>query len=88
VVLRRALQEPAELAIANRFGTLESEGGGMADELLALMMAGIPLLTAVKLPYLPAWREFTGGLSAELPAEADALERWWNACRSAPVAAA
>lgn len=88
VVLRRALQDHAELAIANRFGTLESEGGGMADELLALMLAGIPLLTAVKLPYVDAWRQFTGGTAIELPAEEAALQAWWDACRNAPQAAA
>ena len=88
VVLRRALQDHAELAIANRFGTLESEGGGMADELLALMLAGIPLLTAVKLPYLDAWRQFTGGMAVELPADDAALQAWWDACRTAPEAAA
>ncbi|HDS1138335.1 TPA: DUF2478 domain-containing protein [Stenotrophomonas maltophilia] len=87
-VLRRALQERAELAIANRFGTLESEGGGMVDELLALMLADIPLLTAVKLPYLDAWRQFTGGMAIELPAEDAALQAWWDACRTAPDAAA
>ena len=47
VVLRRALQEPAELAIANRFGTLESEGGGMGDELVVLMMACVSRLMSV-----------------------------------------
>ncbi|WP_164136300.1 DUF2478 domain-containing protein [Stenotrophomonas maltophilia] len=88
VVLRRALQDRAALAIANRFGTLESEGGGMADELLALMLAGIPLLTAVKLPYLDAWRQFTGGMAVELPADDAALQAWWDACRTAPEAAA
>lgn len=88
VVLRRALQEHAELVIANRFGTLESTGSGMADELLALMLAGIPLLTAVKLPYLDAWRQFTGGMAIELPAEDAAVQAWWDACRNAPEAAA
>lgn len=79
-VLRRALQEPAELAIANRFGTLESTGQGMTDELLALMMAGIPLLTAVKPAYLEAWREFTGGMAVELSADEATLQQWWAAC--------
>lgn len=87
-VLRRALQEPAELAIANRFGTLESQGQGMADEILALMMADIPLLTAVKSPYLDAWREFTGGLAVELATDDNALQQWWNACLAMPKAVA
>ncbi|HIE5098199.1 DUF2478 domain-containing protein [Stenotrophomonas maltophilia] len=88
VVLRRALQDHAELVIANRFGTLESEGGGMADELLALMLSGIPLLTAVKLPYLDAWRQFTGGIGIELPVDDAALQSWWDDCRTAADPAA
>lgn len=87
LVLRRALQEPAELAIANRFGTLEAQGQGLADELLALMAADIPLLTVVKSSYLDAWREFTGGLATELPADEIAVQRWWSACRAATVTA-
>jgi hypothetical protein len=88
VVLRRALLEPAELAIANRFGTLESTGQGMADELLALMLAGIPLLTVVNTRYLAAWRDFTGGQALELPPRDEALQQWWDACRTTPGVAA
>lgn len=82
-VLRRVLAEGADLAIANRFGTLESTGGGLAGEMLALMAAPIPLLTVVKPPYLDAWRAFTGGLAAELPPRPDALEAW---CATLPRA--
>ncbi|MGB3394636.1 MAG: DUF2478 domain-containing protein [Stenotrophomonas sp.] len=85
-VLRRALHEPAELAIVNRFGTLEAKGQGMAAELLALMVAGIPLLTAVNRRHLEAWRMFSGGLAAELPLDAHALQVWWQACRALPAA--
>lgn len=87
-VLRRALHEQPDLVVANRFGTLEAQGQGMADELLALMSAGIPLLTAVKLPYRDAWREFTGGLAAELPVDEAAVQAWWDACRPTRGAAA
>lgn len=87
-VLRRALQEPAELAISNRFGTLESQGQGMADELLALMLAGIPVVTAVNVRYLAAWREFTGGMAQELPPQITALDAWWQACRATTAGAA
>ncbi len=83
IVLRRALHEPAELAIANRFGTLETQGQGLADEMLALMGAGIPLLTAVNRRYLASWRAFSGGLGRELPAAADALDAWWRTARCA-----
>jgi hypothetical protein len=77
LALRRALDAHAELAIANRFGPLEAEGGGLAAEMLALMAEGIPFLTIVAADHLSAWRNFTGGLGIELPAERAALEAWF-----------
>lgn len=75
-VLRRVLDEGAELVIANRFGTLEAGGSGLASEMLALMAAPIPLLTVVKPAYLEAWRAFTGGEATELAPSMEALEAW------------
>ncbi len=77
LALRRALDARAELAIANRFGPLEADGGGLAAEMLALMAEGIPFLTIVPDILLPAWRNFTGGLGIELPAERAALHAWF-----------
>ena len=77
VALRRALQEGADLAIANRFGVLEAGGSGFAAEMLALMSEGRPLLTVVTDAYLADWRHFTGGGACELPAELAALEDWF-----------
>lgn len=77
IVLRRALQDGADLTIANRFGALEAGGGGFADEMLALMSEGRPLLTVVADAYLLDWRGFTGGGAAELPASLPALETWF-----------
>lgn len=76
-VLRRALAEvPApELVVVNRFGKLEAEGGGLADELLALVAAGIPVLTAVSDQNAPAWERFSGGLP-RLGADDAALADW------------
>lgn len=77
LALRRALEARADLAIANRFGPLEATGGGLSTEMLALMAEGIPFLTIVADDYLPAWRNFTGGLAIELPAERAALDAWF-----------
>lgn len=60
-VLRRALREKPDLVVVNRFGSLESLGGGFTAELAELMTAGIPLLTAVLTRYEQAWMAFTGG---------------------------
>ena len=77
VVLRRALSEGADLAIANRFGALEAEGGGFAAEMLALVIDGVPLLTVVAERHLSDWRHFTGAAGAELAPRLDALEAWF-----------
>lgn len=80
-VLRRVLAEGADLAIANRFGTLEASGHGLAGEMLALMAAQVPLLTAVNDRYLEEWRAFTGHAGVELAPCAEALETWFDGLR-------
>lgn len=73
-VLRDALGE-AELVICNRFGNLEALGEGFSEELLAILVAGTPLLTAVAERNRQRWLEFTGG-AAVLPADAAAIQQW------------
>jgi len=75
-VLHRARQAQPDLVIVNRFGILEADGGGFAQEMLALMTDAIPLLTVVSRTYLDAWRTFTGGLAQELTPDKDAWFAW------------
>ena len=82
-VMRRIESEGADLAVFNRFGGLEAEGGGFAAEMLSLMAGGIPVLAIVPDRHLAQWREFTGGLSAELPPSATALDAWFFAQKRA-----
>ncbi len=76
-VLRRALEEGADLVIVSRFGELEAAGGGFAAEMLALMGEGVPLLTAVSTRFLESWQRFTDGAGAELSPDLEALEGWF-----------
>lgn len=76
--LRRALSEKADLVLVNKFSHLESEGQGLASEMLALMAEEIPLLTTVTADYLEAWNRFTGGLAVVLEPNEEALNRWWQ----------
>jgi len=46
-VLRRALEARADLIVVNRFGSMEREGRGLAQEMLAAMAERIPVLTVV-----------------------------------------
>jgi nucleoside-triphosphatase THEP1 len=76
VALRRAVEEPAELVIVNRFGGLERDGGGLAADMLGVITAGIPLLTAIGERYLDDWLRFSGGLGTQLPPHREAIEGW------------
>jgi nucleoside-triphosphatase THEP1 len=74
-VLRDALVHAPDLVICNRFGGLESEGGGFAAELLDIMASGIPLLTVVSPARLDAWRHFSGQ-AAVLSSEPTHWQSW------------
>lgn len=74
-VLRRALAAAPDVAVSNRFGGLEAEGGGFSSELLALMAQGVPVLTVVATRHVGAWQRFTGGAPL-LPADAAAVRGW------------
>jgi len=76
--LRRALAPDTDLVMVSRFGELEAAGGGFAAEMLELMGEGVPLLTAVGDKYLESWRCFTDGAGAELPANLESLEAWFE----------
>jgi hypothetical protein len=90
MVLRRALAVPAgevDLVITNRFGALEAEGGGFAAELLALLSAGIPVLTVVSTRHRAAWERFTGEASL-LPPDEGAVRAWIDEALAARSASA
>ena len=76
--LRRAIIDRPDLVIAEKFVEQEEIGAGLADDILAVMAEGLPILVLVPEPALPRWREVTGGEIAELPCEAHTLRHWWR----------
>lgn len=74
-VLREALSDAPDLVICNRFAGMEAGGEGFADELLALMAQGVPLLTVVAPRHLERWQRFSGGTPV-LPIRVEAWARW------------
>jgi len=70
-VLREALSERPDLVLTNRFGVQEASGRGFAQEMLALMSEGIPLLTLVSPQYQADWQRFTGPLASRLQLAAE-----------------
>ncbi|MDO4640464.1 MAG: DUF2478 domain-containing protein [Neisseria sp.] len=75
-----ALQDnPPDLAVINRFGIMEADGGGFCQEFMDLAMAGIPVLTLLNgSKYLAAWRAFGGENAQELTADLNQLEAWFS----------
>jgi molybdate transport system ATP-binding protein len=76
--LGRALADAPDLLIVNRFGKLESEGGGVSAELGEAVALGLPVVVAVPIRFRGAWDAFAGGLDTPLPPQAAALEAWWS----------
>ena len=75
-VLRQALADEVELAVVNCFGQLEATGGGFVQEIVGLIDAGIPVLTAVAARHEAGWQAFTGGEFVSLPVDEEAVLRW------------
>jgi nucleoside-triphosphatase THEP1 len=74
--LLSAIGAGTDLVVLNRFGKGESDGHGFRSVIETACGFGMPVLTAVRQTYEPAWMEFTGGMGAFLPADADAVARW------------
>ncbi len=74
--LTAALAGATDLVIVNKFGRQEMLGQGLRQEIAAALMAGVPLVIAVRQDFLPAWRDFAGEEWCELPAEMGAIEAW------------
>lgn len=76
-VLRDAMRAPADLLIVEKFGEREQDGRGLADEIVAAAMQGIPTLVAVPTSALETWNDFSGRLGSLLPHDQDSLWHWW-----------
>lgn len=79
VSVRRAVDKGVELVMINKFGAQEVSGSGLRAEMGVAVLAGIPLLTAVGERFLPDWQDFTGGESALLKPDTQAVLAWWDA---------
>ena len=83
--VRHALVTPPlpDLIVLNKFGKLEAQGEGLHGEMLAIVEAGVPLLTTVKPECAAAWHAFVGDYGCVLAPQAESVERWMTACGAA-----
>ena len=83
--IEAAIVQGVDLLLVNRFGRAESEGRGLVHSLARALALDLPVLTAVREPYVGAWRAFHGGLGRELACDRTAVLAWVEAlARSRP----
>jgi nucleoside-triphosphatase THEP1 len=75
-----AIDANVDLVIINKFGRAESEGDGLRSCIEGAILAGVPILTSVREPYVDAWNLYHGGLAMELPPRIDAIVQWYDVC--------
>lgn len=75
--IEATIRDQVDLVVINKFGRAEATGCGMLPCFGDVVCAGIPVLTAVRKPYLDHWREFHGGLAVELPSSVEAIVAWF-----------
>ena len=79
--LAAALTCGADLVIINRFGRMEAEGHGFADDIRAALDADVPVLVAVPEQRFMAWTRFSHGMGVKLACARAPLEAWWRGVR-------
>ena len=63
---RQALSARPDLMIINKFGKIESEGGGVRPLIAEALDNGVPVLVAVPWRNIDGWRLFAEGLTTEI----------------------
>jgi hypothetical protein len=75
-IISEAITADIDFLVINRFGKAESEGVGLASCISDAIGAGIPVLTAVREPYIAEWQAFHGGLATDLSPSAKVVIEW------------
>lgn len=75
-LLDAAIDESVDLLILNKFGRAEADGHGLRGIFARAIEAGIPVLTAVRPPYVEAWTKFHEGLAADLAPDLERVRAW------------
>lgn len=85
--LLEEMETRPDILVLNRFGKGEADGQGLRAAIEKAFVSGVPVLTAVRALYLPAWKDFSGGLSAVLRPEARHVLAWCGRACEFPLAA-
>jgi hypothetical protein len=87
--VRADIARGCDVVVLSKFGKAEAmEGSGLMPAFVAAIEAGVPLLTSVAPKHVDAWETFAAPFFATLPAEAGAIEQWWDSVHPGRHAAA
>jgi len=78
-MISAAIEAGSDVLVINKFGRAEAEGEGLLSCISEAVVAGVPVLTTVRPPFLGAWQDFHGGLATELPPSPQAVLEWCQA---------
>lgn len=68
--------DEADLLVINKFGKIESEGGGLREVMAEAVLRGLPIVVGVPLRNLDAWDAFAGPLAEQVAPDLDVLRGW------------
>jgi hypothetical protein len=77
--VQRDIAAGCDLVVLSKFGRLEASGTGLRDAFVSAMEARVPVLTSVSTAFEEAWVRFAGPSAVLLPADAIAIDTWWQA---------
>jgi hypothetical protein len=80
--VQRDIAAGCDLVLLSKFGKLEASNSGLADAFRAAIEADVPVLTSLSPASEDAWRAFAAPLFITLPADAVAIDGWWQRVRS------
>lgn len=75
-IISSSISAGSDFVFINKFGKAEAEGYGLLSCIGDAIKAGIPVLTAVRSPYIEAWQNFQGGLASELSPVPNDIIKW------------
>jgi len=80
-LVRRAVDDRADLIVVDKFGPLENANSGFASGLRAALGSNLPLLVAVRGEFLDGWDGFARCATVPLRPQRSVLWRWWGPYR-------
>ena len=75
-ILRATLDTRPDLVVVENSGKQEQNGEGLLDEIMKIIIEGIPLLVAVPEPALDNWRELVGGMGTTIDLTGPGIKVW------------